>query len=58
LVLAFVITFFPPVAAPPLNAMNWSVVIYAGVLTIALVYYIFWARFSYVGPVEYVRKSD
>jgi choline transport protein len=58
LVLSLVISFFPPVAAPPLNTMNWSVVIYAGVLVIALIHYIFWARFTYVGPVEYVRKGD
>jgi len=55
--LGFVMTFFPPVANPPLNTMNWSCVVYGGVLFIALIYYIFWARHSYVGPVEYVRKS-
>lgn len=50
-------TFFPPVAHPSLVSMNWSVVVYSGVLIIAVIYYIFWARHSYVGPVEYVKRG-
>jgi choline transport protein len=58
LVLAYVMIFFPPVIQPPLNAMNWSVVIYFGVLALSAGYYLFRGRYVYVGPVEYVRKSE
>ncbi|KAM5469156.1 hypothetical protein MauCBS54593_004508 [Microsporum audouinii] len=57
LVLAYVFCFFPPTPKPPLDGMNWSVVIYFGVLLFSLVYFIFRGRHKYVGPVEYVRKS-
>lgn len=58
LLLAFVFVFFPPAPSPAVYAMNWSVVIYSGVLLLSLVYYLFWGRHKYVGPVEYVRKSE
>jgi choline transport protein len=38
--------------------MNWSVVIYCGVLFLSLVYFVLRGRHNYVGPVEYVRKSQ
>ena len=55
--LVFVFSFFPPVSDPALSTMNWSCVVYAGVLTIAVVYYVGWARHTYVGPVKYIRKA-
>ena len=58
LALAYVMIFFPPVIQPPLDAMNWSVVIYFGVLALSATYYFFRGRHVYVGPVEYVRKSE
>jgi choline transport protein len=58
LVVAFVISFFPPFTHPPVDAMNWSSVIYGGTLVIALVYYVFKGRRSYVGPVEYVSNAS
>ncbi|KAK2877814.1 hypothetical protein FQN49_001171 [Arthroderma sp. PD_2] len=57
LLLAYVFCFFPPAPKPDVESMNWSAVIYSGVLLFSLVYFAFRGRHSYVGPVEYVRKS-
>ncbi len=57
LILALVMSFFPGTANPTPVTMNWSCLAYGGVLIIGGVYYLFWARHHYVGPVEYVRKS-
>lgn len=55
--LIFVFAFFPPAPNPPAQSMNWAIVVYAGVLGIAGVYYVVSGRKKYDGPVEYVRKS-
>lgn len=57
LLLAFVMSFFPGAPHPTTTTMNWSCLAYGGVLIIGGVYYAFWARHHYIGPVEYVRKS-
>lgn len=58
LVLVFVMLFFPPAPNPVPSDMNWSVVIFTGVLSLSMVYYfLFKGRHNYVGPVEYVKKS-
>ncbi|MCJ1286079.1 hypothetical protein MMC26_005421 [Xylographa opegraphella] len=58
LIIAYAMIFFPPVSQPPLDAMNWSVIIYFGVLLLSAAYYLFRGRHVYVGPVEYVRKCS
>lgn len=55
--LAYVMIFFPPMRSPIPSSMNWSVVIYLGVLSISLVYYLLKGRYVYDGPVKYVKKS-
>lgn len=55
--IVYIFAFFPPVAHPDAAAMNWAIAVYGGVLLIALIYYIAWARRAYVGPVAYVRKG-
>jgi choline transport protein len=50
------ISFFPPTPHPVSGGMNWSVVIYSGVVIFALLWFGVKARHVYVGPVEYVRK--
>ncbi|KAF2719686.1 amino acid transporter-like protein [Polychaeton citri CBS 116435] len=37
--------------------MNWSIVMFSGVLSVAAVYYIFWARHAYTGPVALVKRT-
>lgn len=56
LVVMFILTFFPTTPKPEMASMNWSIVMYGGVVVLSLVYYVFRGRFRYVGPVEYVRK--
>jgi len=58
LIVVFVFCFFPPVVKPKMEEMNWSVVMYGGVMGFSLVYYWFKGRKVYVGPVEYVRKNQ
>jgi choline transport protein len=58
LIVVFVLCFFPPVVKPKMEEMNWSVVMYGGVMGFSLIYYWFKGRKVYVGPVEYVRKNQ
>ena len=60
LCLVFVIAFFPAVPVPLLTAksMNWSVLVFVGVLLFSGLYFVASGRKKYVGPVEYVRKLD
>ncbi|KAK3312091.1 putative GABA permease [Apodospora peruviana] len=53
----FIMIFFPPVPQPDLETMNWSVLVYGGVVVFSLVYYVIRGRHTYLGPVAYVRKS-
>ncbi|KAL8682932.1 MAG: hypothetical protein Q9186_001095 [Xanthomendoza sp. 1 TL-2023] len=57
LILAFVLVFFPPMRQPEVESMNWSVVIFLGVLVMSLGYWVK-ARGKYVGPVMLVRKFE
>jgi choline transport protein len=57
LVLTLVMSFFPGMAHPTTQTMNWSCLAYGATLIIGTVYYVIWARHVYDGPVEYVRKS-
>lgn len=52
--------FFPPTPLPnlELESMNWSSLVFSVVALWGVVFYVVWARFRYVGPVEYVRKLD
>lgn len=52
----FVFCFFPLSPDPDAAGMNWSILIYGVVILWSLGYYACWGRFSYVGPVEYIRK--
>ncbi|KAF2159782.1 hypothetical protein M409DRAFT_70827 [Zasmidium cellare ATCC 36951] len=56
----FVMAFFPPTPLPNLevSSMNWSSLVFTSVALWGLIFYFVWARYRYVGPVEYVRKLD
>ena len=58
LVLSFVMICFPPQRDPTLQSMNWSIVIFAGVLVLSWGYYYWRARHKYVGPVKLVKKAE
>ena len=47
--------FFPAAPNPTAAEMNWSCVIWTGVLVFFMTYYAFAGRHSYVGPVAYVK---
>lgn len=53
----WIFQFFPAAPNPAASDMNWSCVIWTGVLVFFVTYYAFWGRYKYVGPVAYV-KSD
>ena len=50
--------FWPSYPNPSVAGMNWTVFIYWVVVIGSFVYYQFWAKKQYAGPVEYVRKTD
>lgn len=55
--LIFFLTW-PLVTPVQASTMNWSSVMLAGVLIIALIYYIVKGRKEYVGPVMYVKRVE
>ena len=60
LVFLTVIWFFAfwPAATPATPAtMNWAVVMYGGMMILSMIYYVGWARQSYVGPVTIVKRD-
>lgn len=58
LVLQITFIFFPTAPNPSAEYFNWSIVVFVGTLIIAAVWYVVKGRDEYLGPVEYVRKSD
>lgn len=58
LMLSFVMICFPPARNPTLQSMNWSIVIFAGVLVLSWGYYLGKARHKYVGPVKLVKRFE
>jgi choline transport protein len=58
LILVFTMCFFPPMPQPPLEEMNWSILIFGTVILFSLAYFYVKGRHVYVGPVEYVRRDQ
>lgn len=58
LAVTWIFSFFPPFFNPPPEAMNYSSAVFGGVMILATIHFFTSARHVYVGPVEYVRKSD
>ncbi len=56
LVLAFVFPFFPAQSHPNAAEMNWNVLVTGFTMGVSMIYYVFRARFTYRGPVEYVKQ--
>ncbi|KAK7948485.1 amino acid transporter [Apiospora aurea] len=57
LLLAFTMNFFPPVADPAPDTMNWAILVCGIVVAASLAYYIPVGRHHYKGPVIYVRQD-
>lgn len=49
--IAVIFGLWPTENHPPLSKMNWSSVIFGGVTTLAVLYYVGWGRKHYMGPV-------
>ncbi|KAL8718986.1 MAG: hypothetical protein Q9225_003944 [Loekoesia sp. 1 TL-2023] len=58
LMFSFVMICFPPARDPTLQSMNWSIVIFSGVLALSWCYYLATARHKYVGPVRLVKRVE
>ncbi|KAL4739585.1 amino acid/polyamine transporter I [Aspergillus similis] len=54
----FVFAFFPLTSVVDEQTMNWSIVMYIGLITLASVYYIVRGRKHFVAPVALVRRED
>jgi len=52
---AFFWSFWPNSYQPTVQMFNWSSVLFSGVMIIAALVYVFWARKVYEGPVAKVR---
>ncbi|EKG20960.1 Amino acid/polyamine transporter I [Macrophomina phaseolina MS6] len=55
--MATTVGFFPVMKQVTVQTMNWSSVVYAGVMAIAMVAYFCGGRQRYKGPVVYVQKE-
>lgn len=49
---------FPTKANPVAESMNYAIVMFSGVIIIAVVYYFVHGRKVYQGPVVFVRQLD
>ncbi|OQE27577.1 hypothetical protein PENSTE_c004G04882 [Penicillium steckii] len=53
----FVFAFFPLTSTVEPDTMNWCVVMYGGLLIIAVLYYVFRGRYHYIPPVALVKRE-
>ncbi|KAL4887126.1 amino acid/polyamine transporter I [Aspergillus karnatakaensis] len=54
----FVFAFFPLTSTVTEQSMNWSVVMYVGLITLASLYYVLLGRHHFVAPVALVRRDE
>ncbi len=58
LIIALIMSFFPLVTPVTAQTMNWGIVMYVGVILIALVDYAIRGRHFYEGPVVLVKAIE
>lgn len=58
LILTWIFCFFPLARPVTADNMNWSVVVFGGVVILSLSYYVLHAKNVYTGPVTRVRPVD
>jgi amino acid transporter len=51
----FIFTFFPASPNPTPSEMNWSCVMVGGVVILATIYYVIWARKTYTPPEDTIE---
>ncbi|KAN0096808.1 amino acid permease [Hyaloscypha variabilis] len=54
----WIFSFFPPTAVVTTQTMNWNALMFAIIVIVATLYYLFKARFEYVGPVMLVKRDS
>lgn len=57
LILSWVFCFFPLARPVTLENMNWSIVVFWGVVLLSLSYYVLYGKNRYTGPVKRVKAS-
>ena len=57
LALALFWSFWPPEAAVTAKDMNYNVLVFGGVMLVAVLYYVIWGKATYSGPVVEVDGS-
>lgn len=57
LTLAIFWGFWPPDSAVMVNNMNYNIVVFGGVLLLAVLYYLTYARTKYTGPIVEVERN-
>ena len=51
-------SFWPPTAAVTVKTFNWSLVVYMSVVTLAILWWVAYARHTYTGPrIEFPERS-
>lgn len=53
----FVFAFFPLATPVTIQTMNWSIVMYGGIILVATAYYFLGGRNKYVPPVALVKRE-
>lgn len=53
----FIFAFFPQYRAVTPANMNWSAVMYLGMIIFASIYYFFIGRFNYVPPMSLIKRE-
>jgi len=57
LAIAWLFAFFPLGTPVTLGTMNWAAAVYGGVAVVAVVYYVVYARHTYVAPATRLAKD-
>ena len=58
-VVGWIFSFWPPTAVLTVATFNWSIVVYFGIIVLAVVWWAVSARYTYTGPkIESLERTD
>jgi hypothetical protein len=57
-IVGIIFSFFPPTVDVTPESMNWSVVVFFGVMIFSLIYWFVHGRFVYEGPIREIPSDD